>query len=611
MIQALIVTLIVPLIPLGVAAKRGLWSSDNSREGKKRYLIYLFAITLVTAAAMLFLCDEGTSFMDKVDMSPSFLIKYLALEMALAIGTAFAEWLVMVQKLSVSFDAAEFRDYPITRFVRKVLAPAGNFILAAGVLLLNLRLIFDNVLWGDEAYSADLIRHPWGEVLQLTAMGDNHPPLYYLWLKLWAETLGYRGEVYHFASYLVFAIGIVLAIFLFRKKMGNIPLSFFLIITGLSASCLEYNVEIRMYALAFLGITFAYYSAYCALKDNKWIAWIGIAFFGWIASYTHYYALMMTLMILFLTVLAALILYKRKSWVKPVVALLVFVAGYAPMIPTMIAGFFQTTGNWWMTEPETLPNCLMMIFGGIRMEGILMGFLLVVSGIVILKESGLFRLVLQNKPWRLEIHAPYFRNASAEAITLAIGLLTIIGTLGGCYLGSALIKPMVAMRYVYPLLGIVTVFCVIGASYCIQLARSKESTFPWLVGVVKAIFLLITLMLLLKGIDNYREFSDKCRIESEKTGATIGLIESVTDQPILVNNGVTHIGWTVLQYYFPKGTVTNSGYSSVEADDFWYFTKDFMSAEELEQLTANGYQLYGYGEQQIAKYPFVLYRFQR
>lgn len=80
---------------------------------------------------------------------------------------------------------------------------------------------------------------------------DNHPPLYYYWLKLFGTLFGFSVPVFHLASLVPFVIGLVLALTVVRKRFGMLPVAFFLTISGLGQACLEYNLEVRMYALAF------------------------------------------------------------------------------------------------------------------------------------------------------------------------------------------------------------------------------------------------------------------------------------------------------------------------------------------------------------------------
>ena len=52
------------------------------------------------------------------------------------------------------------------------------YLFAAAVVAVNFTLIFDNVVWGDEAFSGNVIRGTnIAGLLQRIYYWDNHPPL--------------------------------------------------------------------------------------------------------------------------------------------------------------------------------------------------------------------------------------------------------------------------------------------------------------------------------------------------------------------------------------------------------------------------------------------------
>ena len=56
--------------------------------------------------------------------------------------------------------------------------------------LLPLGLVFNDTIWFDEAYTLALIRHDYGEVLDILKT-DMHPPLYFISLKAFSGLFGY------------------------------------------------------------------------------------------------------------------------------------------------------------------------------------------------------------------------------------------------------------------------------------------------------------------------------------------------------------------------------------------------------------------------------------
>ena len=83
----------------------------------------------------------------------------------------------------ISVDRNDLEQNKIYRFFRKI-SPYLLYLLAALILILQFTLTFDNVLWGDEAFSANTVRGTSFEgILQISHFLDSHPPLYYFWLK--------------------------------------------------------------------------------------------------------------------------------------------------------------------------------------------------------------------------------------------------------------------------------------------------------------------------------------------------------------------------------------------------------------------------------------------
>ena len=122
--------------------------------------------------------------------------------------------------------------------------------------------------------------------------------------------------------------------------------------------------------------------------------------------------------------------------------------------------------------------------------------------------------------------------------------------------------------------------------------------------------LLLVLLLLVMfgmGIQNYRESYGSYEQQKVETDKTLDLIGTPEEDVQMVTNGVKHLGWTVLYYYYPDNEIVNGDYNQAESDRFWYFTPDAMSDEAVAGLQQDGYQVSDYGQMQLAQYPFYLY----
>jgi hypothetical protein len=612
--QALIFCLLFPVIPLLV------WQSYQGKETTDgrglftRYAVYTLVMTLFTCIVMTFLCDEGTSFLEKADTSSTFMLKYALME-ALAAGiVSAAEWMYTTRRLVIRINWQEYRKMGISRFIQKVLFPCGIYLTAVAVVLLNISLMFDNVLWGDECFSANTAQKSADGILQVLYFWDNHPPLHYYWLKMFGDLFGHTGPVYHLASLTPFFMGVILALVFLRRRFGNILAAFFIIITGTASSCLQYNLEIRMYSLAFLGVACCYYCAYRVLSGGK-LAWFGMVFWALVGAYSHYYAMMAVGIMIFITGVAAAVRYRGRTWLKGLIALIVFIVGYTPWLRYLFHATNSVSNNWWMTEIMGLQDSLQMVLCGAELEKLVLCMLVVFLGAMLLVESSFFQIRRKDDGTELQIHAPSLKNWSDETYGAAVGFLTIVGTLIAAYVLCLIVGPVLAQRYLYPLSAVTILLLVISGRGILNLIKrlGEEVHRQWLEKAAKCVLVVLLAVIAVIGIKNYNAYSTQVKAQKAVTEQALYLIGDVPEDTALVSNNVKHLAWTVLYYYYPDREITAGSCSDegTEYEKFWYFTPETLSTEELQKMSDKGYKAAGYGQQQIAIYPFWLYYFEK
>lgn len=612
--QALIFGLIAPIVPLLIRKLYKKEETLTALQAAGRYAVYALLTLLFTGIVMVVLCDEGISVLEKMDRSPVFALKYILLECTAVALIAAAEWLHSAGKVSVAVDWEAYRGLAVVRFFRKVLFPIGLYVLAALAVVLNYGLMFDNVVWGDEAYTCNAIRNGLDGIFQILTLEENHPPLHFLWLKAFAELFGYRIPVYHFASFVPFCIGIIGAVTLLRRRYGNLAASFFVMISGLAAPCLEYNMEIRMYALAFLGMAGGYYCVSRILSGSRAAGWIGLVFWASVAAYSHYYALVAAGIMMFTASVAAYLRYRGKVWIKGLASMAAFAAIYAPWLGQLFRATGSVSRRWWMTEIESLGSSLEMIGCGASMSKIVLGLVFLMAVALFLTESSLFCLKKREDRLLVNVTVPSVQKWSDETWTFAVGFVTIAGTLAFAYGLSVMMRPLVTGRYLYPLCGVVAIMLAAGAKRLLDILKEMEPRFHknWLAGAGRCALVLVLAVLFFRGIGNYGIYKATVENEEARTEEFLYYIGEPSEETQFVNNGIMHIGWTVLSYYFPDTEVINGDFGNATSDDVWYFTSGFLNENEFQALDDMGYQVTAnYGEQQLGKYQFVLYRFER
>ncbi len=606
---AIIFGFLMPLLPLLVWKSYNREKKVQTSEWVVRYALYTLVMVIITLFVMVLFCDEGTSFMAKMDLSVSFAIKYLFVQIAAVAGIAAAEWYFTTGKLFIRIDRERWETSAVARFVKKVVMPCGIWILAAVVIVLNVMLMFDSAVWGDEAFSANTVRNNLAGIMQILHFWDNHPPLHYLWLKLWVTILGEAGWVYHLSSLIPFIVGIVAAVTLFRKHFGNIPAAFFIVVSGFAAPCVEYNLEIRMYSLAFLGVAMAFYCSYRILCGGR-AAWVGMVLWGLVAAYSHYYGLVIAGILIVLTGMAAIFKYKGKIWIKALAALAGYIVGYIPWMGELFYGTGSVSGHWWNDSILPLSEALNMVGAGVAIKDIVLGLFVLFTVVLVLAESALFRKEQKDDQTVITIDKPNMAGWSAKTYFCVVGFFTVAGTLAAGYILCILINPIMVARYLYMLIAVVLLSVAAGSSAVLDLlkkAGAKNAKFAQLYGFGKIILMLILCILIVKGYGTYSTYKATADYEKVMTDDLISVIGDVDEDVKLVTTGVKHLSWTVLPHYFPGIEVLDTTYHNVDADRYWYFSGTPLTSEEIAELQAKGYLVNGYGDRALAKYAFTLY----
>ena len=609
----IIITLLLPLVSIGIWRQYVLKNNGKIAAGGKgeytlRYLIGLICMLVIPWILLSLIGNDGNTIFRKLTESREYAVKVLCLEICVMLLYTIGELFVEEAKAgkhekirSVLNKITVSRTWDI---FRKYIGPVAVLILTVLVVCLNFSMMFDRVLWGDEAFSANTAHKDVDGILQVLYYWDNHPPLYYYWLKLFGTLFGYKVPVFHLASLVPFVIGIVLALTVMRKHFGVLPAAFFVMVSGLGQACLEYNLEVRMYALAFLCVMGCFYCSYRVIADGSRKTWVGMVLWALAAAYSHYYALVAVGIMLFFTGVAVWIKYRGKTWKKGVLAIVAFLIGYAPWLYFFYAGLKNVSRGWWMTEILGLDQSFEIVMGGRRMNGIVFPLAVLFLLVTLVADSAVFSVGKDG----VRMQKPSVGKWSDKTYAMAVGACTILGTLAFAYLLSVIMAPMLTQRYLYPLSAVAIVMLAVGSSRVLELVAELEKN-SWKGLEFAARMLLVVLLVVLfgLGIRNYQECYDNYEQQKVETDKTLDLIGTPDGDVQMVTNGVKHLGWTVLYYYYPDNEIVNGDYDQAESDRFWYFTSAQLDADSFAELQQEGYQVTDYGLMQLAQYPFYLY----
>ena len=612
----IIITLLLPLVSIGIwrqyVLKKNGKDQQSAGVGKGAYILrYLSCIACMLFIPWILLSlvgNDGNTIFRKLTESREYAIKVLCLEICVmllhTIGELFVEEAKAGQHEKIRNVLNKIAGSRTWDIFRKYIGPVAVLVLAILVVCLNFSMMFDRVLWGDEAFSANTAHKDVDGILQVLYYWDNHPPLYYYWLKLFGTLFGYKVPVFHLASLVPFVIGIILALTVVRKHFGMLPATFFIMVSGLGQACLEYNLEVRMYALAFLCVMGCFYCSYRVIDDGSRKTWAGMVLWALAAAYSHYYALVAVGIMMFFTGVAVWIRYRGNTWKKGVLAIVAFFIGYAPWLYFFYAGLKNVSRGWWMTEILGLDQSLEIVMGGRRMNGIVFPLVLLFLLVTLVVDSSIFSVGKDG----VHLQKPSVKKWTDKTYAMAVGASTILGTLAFAYLLSIVMAPMLAQRYLYPLSAVAIVMLVVGSSRVLELvAEMEKSSWRGLEFLTRLVLVVLLAVLFGLGIQNYRECYDSYEQQKVETDKTLDLIGTPDEDVQMVTNGVKHLGWTVLYYYYPDNEIVNGNYNQADSDRFWYFTPNALDSDSIAELQQDGYQVMDYGLMQLSQYPFYLY----
>lgn len=496
--------------------------------------------------------------------------------------------------------------------LKKFAAKYFVYFFAAGVLLLNFTLIFDNVVWGDEAFSGTVIQGTdmFG-ILQRIYYWDTHPPLYYLLLKVLSAVLGYHTWVFHLFSYLMYAAGVVFVLICWKKKTGWFPVALFILVGGLSATCVEYDLEIRMYALVFTEILLCCYFSYLIITQQaKKREWVLLVLFGVAAAYSHYYGLVTTGILLAVTSFGYFLIHKGKTWLYGVVSVAAYLLLYSPWLVALCRQMKVVSNGWWATSPSAFDPLMEFLFGGARMKPVLMPLTIVLSVLVIVSDLGIFEMKKVDKGQYLVAFRKKFslKEISAQGRGILVLWGTVALVIGFAYGISAVYKPILEVRYMYPLEPLLLTILMLASD------KFLKNAVEWKIkkGAYLLSGVLFTLLLII-GLMDFRYFRSVSRTQDVETGKILTWVGNAGKDTVFMADGVRHLAWSVLAYYYPESRIEagNPLEAPKDAPEVWSFMGYLLKDDILKEMEERGYHMELRKDMWMGKYGCNLYHFYR
>lgn len=318
-----------------------------------------------------------------------------------------------------------------------------NIILAllCGIFFVtHLSLCFNDNIWTDEAFTIELLKGSFGEIVQGTAR-DVHPPLYYLILKPFTLAFGSSLLVMKIISIIPMIITMVEGGFWLNSRYGFREGVLFILFLGGIPVTLEYAVQIRMYSWAICFVTcMSIMALELYNKGNRIIALI-LGMLGAACALTHYFAFVAALWIYGFLFLALVIKNRKKLpyWAGACICSLVLFMPWFPFMRRQVMGVSQ---NYWIEEitSKTWKTFLPFLFGlDIPFSENIWALIIMGTLIFVILVPG---------------------NIKQVAFPI-LNLLTVVAVLLTGVIISALVNPIFIIRYLIPTMGLLALFLAI------------------------------------------------------------------------------------------------------------------------------------------------------
>ena len=443
------------------------------------------------------------------------------------------------------------------RFVPADAAGMLLFFLAAAMAVCSLSLCTSTDIWYDELFTMGFIGEPVERLLELAAK-DVHPPLYYLIVKAFVDTVHLFASsidpvvIAKTVSVLPYLCLLAYAAWLVRKRDGWLC-------AGLFAFCLlsmpqmsNYTTEIRMYGWALFFLTAAFLHVREILITRRAVHWAAFFVYGICAAYCHYFAAV-SVVFLYL-VLAVLLLWEKAknerqekadshpagktSWLKTLKPCFwcagLSVLSYLPWLPAALDQVSAVREDYWIL-PLTLScfgGCVKFVLKpstGWQVPDYVIAVLLFVCLFVYLIRAFFCRKKAREE-WEKAVYA-------------SCGIWVLAGTALFGIAVSFLMRPVFVYRYMLPALGgfwfCFAYFAAEGWSVpggCQQGRRQGRRMLFSPVSRKRLWKLLLLLLLLLVGLVDYRSFLQGELVKKEQMERTLQAFEGMEEDSIVLFN---------------------------------------------------------------------------
>jgi len=193
-------------------------------------------------------------------------------------------------------------------------------------ILLRLWNLTDSCLWFDEIFGVHAAGHDWQNLFSFVALDLIHPPLFYVFLKIWISIGGESLVWLRFFPVFFSCVALVPFYLLARALKLNYPtIALALTLLAFNGALIKYAQEVRMYSLLLCLSLFSMwlFVRFLNLGKSFWI----LTVINVLLVYTHYFGWLVVL-----SEVAAILVLQRIKIRQILIMLGINLAAFAPWI---------------------------------------------------------------------------------------------------------------------------------------------------------------------------------------------------------------------------------------------------------------------------------------
>lgn len=461
----------------------------------------------------------------------------------------------------------------------------GYLLLGISVLLLgrSLMLCFSNDIWYDELFTVGLIRHSYGELVDLTAR-DVHPPLYYMITKFFVDLCKLIlpeisiVAVAKMVSVLPYFVLLLYSVTFIRKRFSLFAGGLFLFCSVAMPQLSGYTVEMRMYSWALLFVTAAFLHGYGAVHGRDGAEKVderigaqklhgaAMTCYGLAAAYTQYFAAVAAAMV-YLYVLLVLLKQNKKRLLEWFLWAAVSAAGYAAWLLILYRQITAVNADYWILPLSwrTFGGCVKFLMKpAFTNDTVNVVLAVMMTGVYAVVVVGYMVFAVKSLPDERaggvgnggEKNAGSKGNAvKDDIVSRAVFMAAGIGVLAGLVLfgftASMLLRPIFVYRYMIPAMGCFWLSFAVGLDglWGIAIGTDSSSTANGLhikklcklnkgggnsLGSVAVLF--CTIFILIVGLRDYRAFMGEEEYKILLMKETQEALSSIAPEDVVVYN---------------------------------------------------------------------------